>query len=116
KAVSTMLNRVRRLPDIDSSNGRARSFSERVAVNTAVQGTAADIIKLAMLDVDRVIRDRGLRAKMILQVHDELLFDLPESELDDMRKIVRSCMENAIKLNVPLKVDMGEGKNWFDAH
>ena len=116
KAVCTMLNRVRRLPDIDSSDGRARSFSERVAVNTPVQGTAADIIKLAMLDVDRVIRDRGLRAKMILQVHDELLFDLPESELDDMRKIVRSCMENAIKLNVPLKVDMGEGKNWFDAH
>jgi DNA polymerase-1 len=116
KSVDTMLNRLRSLPDIDSSNGRARSFSERIAVNTPVQGSAADIIKLAMLDVDRMIRDRGLRAKMILQVHDELLFDLPESELDDMRDIVKSCMENAIKLDVPLKVDMGEGKNWFDAH
>jgi DNA polymerase-1 len=116
KAVETMLGRVRQLPDIDSSNGRVRSFSERVAVNTPVQGTAADIIKLAMVKVDQVIRERGLRAKMIIQVHDELLFDLPAEELDGMKEIVRDCMENAMKLDVPLKVDMGVGANWLVAH
>jgi DNA polymerase-1 len=116
KAVDTLLGRVRQLPDIDSSNGRARSFSERVAVNTPVQGTAADIIKLAMIDVDRTIRDRGLKARMILQVHDELLFDLPEEELEAMQEIVRSCMEGAMRLDVPLKVDMGVGANWLEAH
>jgi len=115
-AVTTMLGRVRQLPDIGSSNGRARSFSERIAVNTPVQGSAADIIKLAMLDVDRTIRERGLKAKMILQVHDELLFDLPTEELDEMRTIVKSCMENAMSLDVPLKVDMDEGTDWFEAH
>jgi DNA polymerase-1 len=116
KAVDTMLGRVRQLPDIDSSNGRSRSFSERVAVNTPVQGTAADIIKLAMIDVDRTIRERGLRARMILQVHDELLFDVPEEELEDMKQIVRNSMEGAIQLDVPLKVDMGVGANWLEAH
>jgi DNA polymerase-1 len=116
RAVSTMLGRVRQLPDIGSSNGRARSFSERIAVNTPVQGSAADIIKLAMLDVDRVIAERGLRARMILQVHDELLFDLPEEELDEMKEIVRHCMEDALQIDVPLKVDMGVGTNWLEAH
>jgi DNA polymerase-1 len=116
QAVSTMLGRVRPLPDIGSSNGRARSFSERIAVNTPVQGTAADIIKLAMLDVDRAISERGMRAKMILQVHDELLFDLPQEELEDMKEIVRRCMEQALELDVPLKVDMGVGTNWLEAH
>jgi DNA polymerase-1 len=116
EAVFTMLDRVRALPDINSKNGRARSFSERIAVNTPVQGTAADIIKLAMLDVARVIRERGLRARMILQVHDELLFDLPQEELDEMKDVVRSCMENAMPLDVPLKVDMGTGANWLEAH
>ncbi len=116
KWVDTMLGRVRQLPDIASTNGRLRSFSERIAVNTPVQGTAADIIKLAMLDVDKVIRDRNLRAKMILQVHDELLFDLPAEELDEMKEIVRVCMENAMPLDVPLKVDMGTGTNWLEAH
>jgi DNA polymerase-1 len=116
RAVSTLLGRVRQLPDINSSDGRARSFSERIAVNTPVQGTAADIIKLAMLDVDRTIRKRGLRARMILQVHDELLFDLPQEELDEMKKVVRRCMEGAMALDVPLKVDMGVGTNWLAAH
>jgi DNA polymerase-1 len=115
-AVSTMLGRVRQLPDIGSSNGRARSFSERIAVNTPVQGSAADIIKLAMLDIDRVITERGLQARMILQVHDELLFDLPQEELEEMADVVRSCMENAIELEVPLKIDMGVGVNWLEAH
>ena len=116
EAVSTMLDRVRALPDINSKNGRARSFSERIAVNTPVQGTAADIIKLAMLDIAGVIVERGLRARMILQVHDELLFELPEEELDEMKDVVRSSMENAMSLDVPLKVDMGTGANWLEAH
>ncbi len=113
---TTMLGRTRRLPDIDSSNNRARAFSERIAVNTPVQGTAADIIKLAMLEVDRRIRDNGMKSRMILQVHDELLFDVPESELDAMRKLVRESMETAVVLNVPLKVDMDSGRNWYEAH
>jgi DNA polymerase-1 len=116
KWVDTMLGRIRQLPDIASTNGRFRSFSERIAVNTPVQGTAADIIKLAMLDVDKAIRDRKLRSKMILQVHDELLFDVPAEELDEMKDVVRNCMENAMPLDVPLKVDMGTGTTWLEAH
>ena len=115
-AVRTLLGRVRQLPDINSSDGRARAFSERIAVNTPVQGTAADIIKMAMLDVDREIRRRKLGARMILQVHDELLFDVPRDEVEDMKTLVRDCMGHAMELRVPLKVDMGVGENWLEAH
>lgn len=114
--VSTLLGRIRQLPDIESSNGQRRAFSERIAVNTPVQGSAADIIKLAMLDIDAQIKERGLRGKMILQVHDELLFDVPEDELDVMIEVVRRCMEHAIELKVALKVDVGTGGNWLEAH
>jgi DNA polymerase-1 len=116
KVIGTLLGRMRRLPDIDSSNGRARAFSERVAVNTPVQGTAADIIKLAMLEADRRIRDEGLRSRMILQVHDELVFDVPEAEVTRMEELVRESMETAVALDVPLKVDAGVGRSWFEAH
>ncbi len=116
KAAWTMLGRVRRLPDIDSTNGRARSFAERVAVNTPVQGTAADIIKLAMLEVDRALADRGLRARMLLQVHDELLLEAPEDEAEAACALVRECMEGAVTLEVPLRVDVGTGRTWLDAH
>lgn len=116
KAIGTMLGRIRRLPDIDSSDRRARAFSERVAVNTPVQGTAADIIKLAMLEADRRITEKGLESRMILQVHDELLFDVPEEELEEMKHLVRESMETAVVLDVPLKVDMKAGKSWYDAH
>jgi DNA polymerase-1 len=116
KVAGTMLGRMRRLPDIDSANPGARAFSERVAVNTPVQGTAADIIKLAMVSTDREIARRGLASRMILTVHDELLFDVPEAELDEMRALVRGCMEGALPLQVPLKVDMGAGPNWLEAH
>jgi DNA polymerase-1 len=115
-AIGTLLGRIRRLPDIDSSNRGLRSFSERIAVNTPVQGTAADVIKLAMVAIDREIAERGLDARMILQVHDELLFDVPEGELDAMRELVRRCMETALEMEVPLKVDMGVGSNWLEAH
>ena len=116
KVSTTMLGRMRRLPDIDSSNQRARAFSERIAVNTPVQGSAADIIKLAMLEVDRRIHERRMASRMILQVHDELLFEVPERELEDMKGLVREAMESAVELDVPLKVDMGVGGNWYEAH
>jgi DNA polymerase-1 len=116
KAVSTLLGRVRRLPDIDSSNPGMRAFSERIAVNTPVQGTAADIIKLAMLSIDRELRSRGLESAMILQVHDELLFDVPVRELDDTHELVRRCMEGAVALRVPLKAEVGVGSDWLEAH
>ncbi|HET6349098.1 MAG TPA: DNA polymerase I, partial [Candidatus Krumholzibacteria bacterium] len=116
KSVATLLGRMRRLPDIDSSNPGARAFSERIAVNTPVQGTAADIIKLAMVSLDREIRARGMEMRMILTVHDELLFDVPRAELGAATALVRECMEGAMRLRVPLKVDIGNGSNWLDAH
>ena len=116
KAVATLSGRTRRLPDIDSSNPGARAFSERIAVNTPVQGTAADIIKLAMVSVAREIRARGLSMRMILTVHDELLFDVPRAELEEACALVRECMEGAMRLQVPLRVDLGSGPNWLEAH
>jgi DNA polymerase-1 len=116
KAVATLSGRMRRLPDIDSTNPGARAFSERIAVNTPVQGTAADIIKLAMVSIDREIRARGLSMRMILTVHDELLFDVPRPELAEATTLVRTSMEDAMRLRVPLKVDIGVGANWLEAH
>jgi DNA polymerase-1 len=116
KAVATLLGRIRRLPEIDSTNPGLRSFSERVAVNTPVQGTAADIIKLAMLSIHRNLEEAGMETRMILQVHDELLFDAPKRELERAQEMVRRAMEGAMALGVPLKVDMGVGTNWLEAH
>lgn len=116
KSVATLSGRMRRLPDIDSSNPGARSFSERIAVNTPVQGTAADIMKIAMVRAEREIRSRGLATRMILTVHDELLFDVPRAELEEASALVRECMEGAMQLNVPLKVETGSGANWLEAH
>ncbi len=115
-AVSTLLGRVRRLPDIASTNPGLRAFSERVAVNTPVQGTAADIIKLAMLRIHHDLRRAGMETRMILQVHDELLFDVPKRELERAGEMVRAAMESAMTLAVPLRVDMGTGANWLEAH
>ncbi len=116
KAVSTLLGRWRRLPDIDSTNPGLRAFSERVAVNTPVQGTAADIIKLAMLSIHRELSGAGMETRMILQVHDELLFEVPRGELERAQAMVRTAMEHALTLAVPLQVDMGTGSNWLEAH
>ena len=116
KAVTTLLGRVRQLPDITSSDRRAQAFAERTAVNTPIQGTAADIIKTAMVEIDRRLGARRLRARMIMQVHDELLFDVPSAELAEVRSIVEDGMENAIHLEVPLKADIGVGRNWLEAH
>jgi len=112
--VSTILNRRRYLPDIFSPNHNVRSFGERTAINTPIQGSAADIIKLAMVEVDRQLREKGLKTKMLLQVHDELIFEVPEEELEVVIPLIRDCMENAVTLKVPLVVDMKKGANWYD--
>lgn len=113
--VKTLFGRVRPIPDINSKNFNLRGFAERTAVNTPLQGTAADLIKLAMIRIDRMIRERGLQSKMTLQVHDELVFDVPEAEVDEMRSLVRDQMENVHpELSVPLMVEIGVGRNWRD--
>lgn len=113
--VTTMLNRRRYLPDINSSNFNQRSFAERTAMNTPIQGTAADIIKLAMVNVARRMEDEKLASRMLLQVHDELIFEVPEHELETMCRLVPDVMENALPLDVPLKVDVNYGINWYEA-
>ncbi len=113
--VRTLFGRVRPIPDINSKNFNLRGFAERTAVNTPLQGTAADLIKLAMIRIDAMIRERGLQSKMTLQVHDELVFEVPEGEVEEMRTLVRDQMENAHpSLSVPLMVEIGVGKNWRD--
>ena len=112
--VKTLFGRVRPIPDINSKNYNLRGFAERTAVNTPLQGTAADLIKLAMIRIDAAIRNHALKSRMTLQVHDELVFEVPEGELDFMRRVVREEMENVHPLRVPLMVELGVGKNWRD--
>jgi len=112
--VKTLFGRVRPIPDINSKNATQRGFAERTAVNTPLQGTAADLIKLAMIRTDEEIRKRGLTSRMTLQVHDELVFEVPESEVDAMKPLVREHMEEAHPLVVPLVADIGIGRNWRD--
>jgi DNA polymerase I len=113
-SVRTMFGRLRPIPDIESRNANARGFAERTAVNTPLQGTAADLIKLAMIALDRKIRERKLKTRMVLQVHDELLFDVPNEETEEVGQLVRAEMEGVVKLNVPLVADLGFGPNWRD--
>ena len=112
--VKTMFGRVRPIPDINSKNANMRGFAERTAVNTPLQGTAADLIKLAMINIDEELRTRKLTSRMLLQVHDELLFEVPQVELEDMRALVKDKMENVRTLKVPLDVEIGVGLNWRD--
>ncbi len=112
--VKTLFGRIRPIPDINSKNATQRGFAERTAVNTPLQGTAADLIKLAMIRIDGEIRKRGLKSRMTLQVHDELVFEVPESEVDAMKPLVREYMEEAHPLVVPLVADLGVGRNWRD--
>lgn len=114
--VSTPMGRRRSLPDILSKNPVVRGYAERNAINAPIQGFAADIIKVAMVKIAAQIKERGLKAKMIMQVHDELNFDVPEAELAEVREIVVSCMESAWKGNVPLEASCGVASNWLDAH
>ncbi|MCK4794225.1 MAG: DNA polymerase I, partial [Desulfobacteraceae bacterium] len=104
------------LPDICSSNRTAREFAERTAVNTPLQGTAADLIKVAMIRIHEAFAKKGLRAKMLLQVHDELLFEVPPEELEKTKELVRAIMEGVYELRVPLKVNINVGPNWAEAH
>ena len=112
----TALGRRRTLRDISSRNATARQAAERDAINTPVQGTAADLIKIAMVRVHRALRDAGLQAQMILQIHDELLFDVPEDEVEQVKAIVKREMEGAMSLGVPLEVSVGVGRTWLEAH
>ncbi len=113
--VSTLLHRRRYLPEIKASNFNQRSFAERTAMNTPIQGTAADIIKLAMMQMEEKLREEDLRSRMLLQVHDELVFEVPEEELDTMKQLVPQVMEQAMALDVPLKADVSYGTNWYEA-
>jgi len=112
--VTTLFGRVRPIPDIHSKNFNLRGFAERTAVNTPLQGTAADLIKIAMIRIDAELREQKLRSRMLLQVHDELVFEVPEDEVDTVRRLVTERMENVYALKVPLKVDVGVGLNWRD--
>jgi len=114
--VRTLLGRRRPVPELNSSDGRVRSAAENMAVNTPVQGSAADLIKLAMLKVDAALEASSLQASMLLQVHDELVFECPASELEALEDLVRREMEHAYPLSVPLKVDIGHGPDWASAH
>ncbi|ANY68296.1 DNA polymerase I [Paenibacillus sp. BIHB 4019] len=113
--VTTLLDRRRYLPDINHSNFNKRSFAERTAMNSPIQGTAADIIKLAMVHMNKKLHELKLRSRMLLQVHDELVFEVPEDELEQMKKLLPEVMESAIKLDVPLKADVSFGANWYEA-
>ena len=112
--VTTLFGRVRPIPDIHSKNFNLRGFAERTAVNTPLQGTAADLIKIAMIRIDAELRERKLRSRMLLQVHDELVFEVPEGEVETMKRLVTEQMEHVHELKVPLKVEAGTGPNWRD--
>ena len=112
----TMYNRRREIPEIKSSNFMQRSFGERVAMNAPIQGTAADIIKLAMINVYNALRENNLKSRLILQVHDELLVETAENEIETVKQIMLDGMKNAVSLKVPLEVDLKEGKDWLEAH
>jgi len=114
--VKTILGRKRRIRDINSQNRTVVGFAERNAINAPIQGSAADMIKLAMINIDAALRLQGFQSKMILQVHDELLFDVHRDELDRLKMLIKPLMEHAMPLNVPTLVEVGEGQNWLEAH
>jgi DNA polymerase-1 len=114
--VDTVMQRRRYLPDIHSQNAVVRGMAERNAINTPIQGSAADVIKIAMINIFRKLQEEKLQSKMILQVHDELIFDVVPQELERVREIVVNEMENAYPMAVPLRVDTGTGQNWLEAH
>jgi DNA polymerase-1 len=116
KQTSTLLGRIRLLPDIDSANTQVRQFAERTAVNTPIQGTAADLIKLAMIRTAAAIHEKGLGAGMLLTVHDELVLEVPPEEMETVTRLVRENMEGIWELKVPLEVNVSHGDNWAEAH
>ena len=114
--VTTLLNRRRYIPEINSTNAQLRQFAERMAINTPIQGTAADLIKVAMVNIARRIKEKNLSSLMIMQVHDELVFEVPVPEKKMVMNLVKLEMEQVIALNVPLKVEIASGRNWDEAH
>jgi DNA polymerase-1 len=114
--VTTMKGRRRYMPQIHSSNRQLREFAERTSINTPIQGSAADMIKIAMINIHRAIKEANLMSKMILQVHDELVFEVPKNEVERLYGIIKKYMEKALLLRVPVKVEIGTGKNWLEAH
>ena len=114
--VTTLFGRKRALPELRSTNRNIRQLGERLATNSPIQGTAADIIKISMLNIWKRLARENLKTRMLLQVHDELLFEVPENEKDTVQTLVREEMEGVVTLDIPLKVDMGIGKNWAEAH
>ena len=114
--VETLFGRRRALPELASSNFQVRASGERMARNTPIQGTAADIIKLAMVHVWQRLRDEKLQARLLLQVHDELIVEAPEEEIDEVKRILKEEMENVVHYSVPLTTEVGVGKTWLEAH
>ena len=112
----TVLGRRRYLPDISSNNATVRAFAERNAVNAPIQGSAADIIKVAMVRMQTSMDENNLNARMIMQVHDELVFDVPKKEVVQLQGLIETAMAGAVELAVPLAVDMSTGQNWLEAH
>ena len=113
--VRTLFNRKREIEELKNTNYMIRAMGERMALNTPIQGTAADILKMAMVKLHNILKEKNLKTKMLLQVHDELIFDVPEDELEEVKEIVRDTMENIYKLDVPLKVEINYGKDWYEA-
>ena len=114
--VETMLGRKRYLRDINERNQTVRAQAERNAINAPIQGTAADMIKIAMIHIDRAFKQHGFKSKMLLQVHDELVFDVHKTELQQVKQVIEEKMKNAIPMNVPIEIEMGTGDNWLQAH
>ncbi|MBN1521574.1 MAG: DNA polymerase I, partial [Candidatus Aureabacteria bacterium] len=111
----TIMGRLRHLSDINSSQPRIRSAAENMAVNTPIQGSAADIIKIAMIRIDRSFQRLGLKSRMLLQVHDELIFEVPEEEIEKSRDVIQKEMSEAVKIDIPLEVKLSQGRNWLEA-
>ena len=110
-----MKNRTRNIEELSSSNYMQRSMGERMALNTPIQGSSADILKKAMIEIDEKFKEENIKSTMLLQVHDELIFNVLNEEKEKVKNIVKETMENTIKLNVPLEVDIEFGNNWYDA-
>ena len=112
--VKTILGRRRPIQGIKNTTGRVRNLAERTAINTVIQGSAADLIKMAMINIDKALRDLGLQSRLILQIHDELVFEVPKAELDQVKALVQRLMNTALDLSVPVEVDAAAGPNWLD--
>ena len=110
----TLTGRLRPIPEIQNKNPAIRAGAERLAINTPLQGTAADLIKMAMIEIDRNLTERHLQGKMILQIHDELIFEIPEEEISAFEALVKEKMERVLALNVPIEVHLAVGKNWAE--